>query len=515
MTQRSASITRRPPPVARLRRLLPHRLARLPADFLFGTGTSDHQCEAFDPRYPDVWDTWEASHELRHPGQTCCAPRGRATDFWNRYSEDVNLARRLGCRAFRFSIAWARVEPTPGQFSDEALGHYRRLVDTIVAAGMEPVVTLMHFVWPQHVEERGGLRAPQFPEWFGAYAARVRDVLGDTVRYWITINEPNALLFGYLKPFWLDQYAWPPGLPAGSDDAESMRATAEVIRNLFRANRAGRLALREGPGGAGRLVSANSYYLGLPNRLFGLPIPLMKMVDRQARSEHGWSEEDWVLREGRIVLHPHLAAAVPPSASPWLRLLQRVTGVYANAKIFATLFSFIGANWWQLGLKGDLPEFLCPRECRGQLDYVAFDYYFGTPLLHNVGHLLDVIERRYHTAPIWSGGLYDALTYFQGMFPTLPVFVIENGVPGVAMSVQRARYFRDHVREVQRARERGVNVIGYLAWSLTTNVEWGLQHGPAADFGLYHIDLATDPELRRRPTPASVTYRAIVQRRRG
>jgi hypothetical protein len=293
-----------------------------------------------------------------------------------------------------------------------------------------------------------------------------------------------------------------------------MRATAEVIRNLFRANRSARLALRAGPGGERRLVSANSYYLGLPNRLFWLPIPLMKLVDRRAGSERGWSEEDWVLREGRIVLHPRLAA-VPPPTSPLLRLLRRVSGVYANAKIFATLFSFIGANWWQLGLRGDLPEFLCPRECRGQLDYVAFDYYFGTPLLHNVGHLMDVMERRYHTAPIWSGGLYDALTYFQGLFPTLPLFVIENGVPGIAMSVQRARYFRDHVREVQRAREAGVKVIGYLAWSLTTNVEWGLRYGPDADFGLYHIDINTDPQLRRRPTPASVTYRAIVQRRRA
>jgi beta-glucosidase/6-phospho-beta-glucosidase/beta-galactosidase len=500
----------------RLRRMLPHRPARLPPDFLFGTGTSDHQCEAFDPRYPDVWDTWEANHDLRHPGQACCVSRGRATDFWNRYPDDVILARRLGCRAFRFSIAWARVEPSPAQFSEEALQHYRQLVDAIVAAGMEPVVTLMHFVWPQHVEERGGLRAPEFPDWFGAYAARVRDALGDAVRYWITINEPNALLFGYLKPFWLDQYAWPPGLPAGSDDAESMRATAEVIRNLFRANRAARLVLRDGPGGQRRLVSANSYYLGLPNRLWYLPIPLMKLVDQRAGSEQGWSEEDWVLREGRLVLHPRLeTAAAPRPATPWLRLFERISGFYAEAKIFATLFSFVGANWWQLGLRGGLPEFLCPRECRGQLDYIAFDYYFGTPFLHKVGHLMDVIERRYHTAPIWSGGLYDALTYFQSMFPTLPVFVIENGVPGVSMSVQRARYFRDHVREVQRAREKGVNVIGYLAWSLTTNHEWGLPHGPAADFGLYHIDMAGDPELRRQPTPASVTYRAIVQRRRG
>jgi beta-glucosidase/6-phospho-beta-glucosidase/beta-galactosidase len=515
MTQHLSPDTHHPTPRSRLRRLLPHRPARLPPDFLFGTGTSDHQCEAFDPGFPDVWDGWEADHPLRHREQSCCVPRGRATDFWNRYPEDVRLARGLGCSAFRFSVAWARVEPAPGQFSEAALRHYRELVDTIVAAGMEPVVTLMHFVWPRHVEERGGLRAADFPAWFGAYVARVRDALGDRVRYWITINEPNALLFGYLKPFWLDAYAWPPGLPAGSDDDESMRATAEVIRNLFQANRAARLALRDGPQGERRLVSANSYYLGLPNRLWRLPIPLMKLVDEHARSEQGWSEEDWVTREGRIVLNPRLAARAPGPAPPWLRLVQRVSGMYASAKVFATLFSFVGANWWQLGLRGDLPEFLCPRECRGQLDYVAFDYYFGTPLLHHVGRLMDVLERRYHRAPIWAGGLYDALTYFQGMFPRLPLFVIENGVCGQAMSPKRARYFRNHIREVQRAREAGVNVIGYLAWSLTTNHEWGLPHGPDADFGLYHVNLGTDPRLIRRPTPAAVAFRAIVQRHRA
>jgi beta-glucosidase/6-phospho-beta-glucosidase/beta-galactosidase len=173
--------------------MLPIRPPRLPASFLFGTGTSDHQCEAFDPAYPDVWDAWEASHEIRLPGQSCCVGRGRATEFWDRYPEDVALARRLGCNAFRFSIAWARVEPRPGEFSETALAHYRQLVDAICAAGMQPVVTRMHFVWPQHVEERGGPRAAEFPAWFGTYAERVVGALGDRVRFWITINEPNAL----------------------------------------------------------------------------------------------------------------------------------------------------------------------------------------------------------------------------------------------------------------------------------------------------------------------------------
>jgi beta-glucosidase/6-phospho-beta-glucosidase/beta-galactosidase len=179
-----------------LRRVLKPSVPLFRPDFLFGTATSDHQCEAFDPRYPDVWDVWEAAHPAGVPGVTPYVARGRATDFWNRYHEDVRLARSLGCTAFRFSIAWSRVEPEPGRFSDEALQHYRSLAEAIRAEGMEPVVTLMHFVWPKHVEDRGGLRAAEFPGWFEAYATQVREALGDLCRIWITVNEPNALLLG-------------------------------------------------------------------------------------------------------------------------------------------------------------------------------------------------------------------------------------------------------------------------------------------------------------------------------
>ena len=149
-----------------------------------------------------------------------------------------------------------------------------------------------------------------------------------------------------------------------------------------------------------------------------------------------------------------------------------VTGITAGSKDFNDRMA------------GRLPAFLCPPECRGQLDFVAFDYYFGTPLLHRIGRLAEVLDRRYDRAPIWAAGLYDALRYFQDMFPEKPIFVIENGFAGLPHRPDRARYLRDHIRQVQKARQDGVKVIGYLAWSLTTNREWGLPPEPGSDQGI-------------------------------
>jgi beta-glucosidase/6-phospho-beta-glucosidase/beta-galactosidase len=129
-------------------------------ELLFDVATSDHQSEAFDPAQPDYRDHWEDLQK-----QTL---RGKATDFWNRYPEDIEFARKLGCKLFRFSVSWARVEPVVGQFDKAVLKHYREIAEAIQNAGMQPLVTLHHFTWPIHVEQRGGMTVAEFPDWYEA-----------------------------------------------------------------------------------------------------------------------------------------------------------------------------------------------------------------------------------------------------------------------------------------------------------------------------------------------------------
>lgn len=124
---------------------------------LLGVATSDHQSEAFDASRQNIRDDWE-----RKMHQT---PRGLATDSWNRFGEDVRLARDLGCKIFRFSVAWSRDEPNPGEFDQTALDHYRQVVAAIRETEMLPLITLHHFTWPIYVQNRGGLTARDFPRW--------------------------------------------------------------------------------------------------------------------------------------------------------------------------------------------------------------------------------------------------------------------------------------------------------------------------------------------------------------
>jgi beta-glucosidase/6-phospho-beta-glucosidase/beta-galactosidase/ABC-type amino acid transport substrate-binding protein len=225
-----------------------------PKSFMFGVATADHQCEACDPERKDIRDWWEET--VTHK------PRKRATDFWNRYQEDIELAAKLGCNAFRFSIAWSRVQPDENGFDKNALDHYQNLIDKIIECGMTPVLTLHHFTWPIHVQSRGGMTGEEFPKIFEEYAAAVAERFAESVPYWITFNEPNLLIGGYLN-LWMDgKYAAPPGLPAGTPLDKQMKCVGNLIRNLFLSHKkAYDVVKAKNPHAR---VGVNQYYYGLP-----------------------------------------------------------------------------------------------------------------------------------------------------------------------------------------------------------------------------------------------------------
>jgi Glycosyl hydrolase family 1 len=186
--------------------------------------------------------------------------------------------------------------------------------------------------------------------------------------------------------------------------------------------------------------------------------------------------------------------------------------LFSLRKSFAIFGTLLGTNWWNLGMAGKLPAFLCPPECFGTLDFVGLDYYWGVASfwpseLHRLSAAADF---QYADAPVWPSALDAILAEATREFPGKPIVIVENGCVVKAAGVSRADYLRAHVEQVRRAVERGAPVDAYLCWSITSNREWGLPFDDGSDFGLYHIDLDTDPKLKRTPTESSCAYAELI-----
>ncbi|WP_210604513.1 glycoside hydrolase family 1 protein [Brevibacterium oceani] len=152
--------------------------------FLWGVATAGHQNEG-DNSASDIW-------ALEHTVPTLFAePSGRANDSWNRWPEDLDTAAGLGLNAFRFSVEWARIEPSRGEIRTDALDHYERVVDGCLDRGLAPIVTLNHFASPQWFAAGGSWLDPDAAELFAAHCERVASRFGDRIAAAVTINEPN------------------------------------------------------------------------------------------------------------------------------------------------------------------------------------------------------------------------------------------------------------------------------------------------------------------------------------
>lgn len=171
---------------------------QFPAGFVWGAATAAYQIEGAvrdGGRGPSIWDTF--SHT---PGRTWNGDTGDvACDHYHRYAEDVALMARLGLGAYRFSVAWPRIQPDgTGPANPAGLDFYDRLVDALIGHGIDPIVTLYHWDLPQALEDQGGWTARETAHRFAGYAELVHRRLGDRVRTWITLNEPWCTAFlGY------------------------------------------------------------------------------------------------------------------------------------------------------------------------------------------------------------------------------------------------------------------------------------------------------------------------------
>ncbi|MGN9782460.1 GH1 family beta-glucosidase [Nonomuraea sp. ZG12] len=448
-----------------------------PENFVWGAATASYQIEGAvkeDGRGQSIWDTF--SHT---PGKVADGDTGDvACDHYHRYQDDVGLMRELRLAAYRFSVAWPRIQPDgSGPANPAGLAFYDRLVDELLEAGIAPYVTLYHWDLPQALEERGGWVDRDTAYRFADYAALVHERLGDRVRDWATLNEPWVAAFlGYGNGV---------HAPGRKNPAHAMRSAHHLL--LGHGLAASRL----------RELGAQSIMLVVNSAPVLTPA---QVNDPQAVA----SEAD--------------AAAVDRIHALLTRqfLDPALYGRYPE-EVLAAAARNGGTGHIQ---DGDLKIINAP------IDLVGINYYNPCVVQAGPGRPADAawpgsedVEFAAADAPttamgwpIVPDGLSRLLVRLSQDYPQVGLMVTENGAAfddvvedGRVHDVDRVSFLQGHLREVGRAIEQGADLRGYLVWSLLDNFEWA--EGYRRRFGIVHVDYATQTRVLK---DSALWYRDVI-----
>lgn len=374
----------------------------LPVSERFAWGVSSSAFQTEGGKLPSNW------HQYADDGPGGNEPYRNSVDFRHRYRGDIRRAAELGVKVYRIGINWARIEPHEGQINWRGLQYYDDVIRTIRRHGMQPLITLDHFVYPLWVLEQDAWDNPKTVDDFIAYSRLIARRYGNQVGRWLVFNEP----FCYVA------------IEAGARDMT--------------------------------------------------PVQIAVMYDHLVQAHR---------RAYDVIHHSRRTAQVSsnlctPSLAPAAR--------YAADALFID-------------------------RVVDKIDYIGIDYYYRDA---GIEFLMSLADGEIWNVPLDPEGIYHVLLDYHRRYPHLPIVITENGMStddGKPRSDgwTRAGYLRDVVYWMQRAIGAGVPVRGYYYWSITDNYEWG-SYRPR--FGLYRVDVNTDPDLVRHPTPAVRTYRTLIAR---
>ncbi|HET9226959.1 MAG TPA: GH1 family beta-glucosidase [Thermoanaerobaculia bacterium] len=437
---------------------------RFPEGFLWGAATSAYQIEGSplaDGAGPSIWQRFSHSPGLTKNGETGDV----ACDHYRRYEEDVRLMRDLGLNAYRFSVSWSRVLPEgKGRVNQGGLDFYRRLVDALLANGIQPNVTLYHWDLPAALDDRGGWLNPDIAGWFAEYASVMFKALDDRVQMWATLNEPWVVTDGgYLHG-----------------------ALAPGHKNLFEAPIASHNLLRAH-------ASAVQVYRAEGKHRIGLVVNIEPKDPASDRPED-------------------LAAVARADAYMNRQYLDPVI----HGRYPKEMKEIFGEAW------PDFPQSDLDH-IRQPLDFLGINYYTRSVTCNDPNALPvragRVRQTRHaYTETDWEvypPGLTNTLVWIKENYGDLPLYVTENGSAfydpptvdgGELFDPLRVDYLRRHLLAAHDAMQKGVDLRGYFAWSLLDNFEWSL--GYSKRFGIVHVDFET---LRRTPKASARLYSEVIR----
>lgn len=472
-----------------------------PTHFTWGAASSSYQIEGgwnADGKGQSVWDTF--SHA---PGNVFMGHTGdEACDHYHRAASDLDLMKQIGLRAYRFSVSWPRVFPEGvGSVNVAGLDFYDRLVDSLLAAGITPWITLFHWDLPLALYHRGGWLNREIADWFAEYASVVVYKLSDRVKHWITINEPQIFLG--------------PGENEGLQTSNSRKSHAERI-----------LAAHHAMMAHGRGVQA---------------------IRARARQplQVGWAPI------GRVKVPLIQPAADPAESSPPSAIIAAATSQNIEAARAATL-GVLAKDFWnntwfadpivlghypEDGLRlyhDDLAAEAGPARravsssadlavIKQPIDFYGINVYDAERYQMNAAGRPEKVEfppGHPQTAVRWfiePEALYWGPRFLHERYK-LPIVITENGMSGHdwvdldgrVRDPHRIDYTRRYLLAIERSIADGADVTGYFHWSIMDNFEW--QSGYKERFGLIHVDFQTQ---RRTLKDSARWYAQVIESNGG
>jgi beta-glucosidase len=415
-------------------------------DFLWGVSTSAFQYEG--ENLNSQWHQWELAGRIRDGSQS-----GHACGWWASAGADLDRAAALGLNALRISLEWSRVEPVEGQWNDEAICRYKRLLSEIRRRGMRPFACLHHFTNPQWFEQRGGFLADDAIAAFERFVYRIVEELRYDCSDWVTFNEPNVYCaFGYLIG------EFPPGRQA--DLGSALRVLSRMAIAHASAYRI--IHAWQPKANVGWAQNFVVFEPATAKRRDRIMAQVLDQLFNQAFIQ--------LLRDGRL-RHPWAALTEPASVAQGkldfagLNVYNRLH-VALDSRAKETMFARIF-----------VPEHLPQGDSAAQCAYGE---------CHP-----DAIR-----AAVESVSSLD-----------VPIYILENGVPDAQDRLRPWLLVRAVQTLLQLAAE-GYDVRGYFHWTLVDCFEW--TEGWRLRFGLYELDPVTQ---KRTPRPSASIYRRIIQAR--
>jgi beta-galactosidase len=468
---------RAPAPVQSNTITIPSEYHTFPSDFVWGTATSSYQIEGAvkdDGRGESIWDVF--SHV---PGNTVNNGTGDVTcDHYHRMEEDVALMKSLNVKAYRFSISWSRILPNGvGALNPPGIQFYSRLIDMLLANGIEPWVTLFHWDLPQSLEdEYGGWLDIRTSEAFAEYARICFEQFGGRVKHWITLNESwTVSVAGYNN-----------GVHAPGHKDKPTTEPYIVGHHLLLAHaKAARIYKQH-------FAPEQKGIIGISNcGDFRYPLAADNDADKQAAEramlfQFGWFVDPILLGDYPAVMRKQLGDRLPHFTP------EEQQDLLGSA-------DFLGLNYYSALLAA------APKKKPTFGGYWAdmFVDFSNDPIWEQN-------EMGWNVVP---DGLGQMLWWISKRYDNPLIFITENGAafdePDLAAATHdedRRGYFEGHLRACAEAIEAGVNLAGYFAWSLLDNFEW--QYSYTKRFGLCYVDFDT---LERTPKLSGRWYRDTIR----